>query len=103
MDPGFPGAVPWRREMLRGPWTGARRPKEPVTYRPYGHNTRRTILGDRSAITGMRQHGYAKEIVESRPVPPLFPSSGPCGQSGAPSVLSSIPALRPGPQHMLFG
>lgn len=102
--PGFPTEVPWRRQLNRGPWTGARRPKEPVTFRPYTHNTRRHIVGDRSAITGMRRHGYAPEIVGSHPVPPLVPTpGGPCAQSGAPSVLASVPALRPGPQHWLFG
>ena len=93
---------PWKRHPNQGAYTGAPRAPYPKVFRPYGSNTRQRVVGDRSHITHMHHLGYAKGIVESKPVPPLLPSHAPLGQSGAPSVLHGVAALRPGPAHLLF-
>lgn len=91
-----------RRNNRQGAWTGATRPTYPKVFRPFGTNTRERVVGNRS-FTGMHHLGYATEIVESRPSPPLIPPTAALGQSGAPSVLRDIPALRRGSHHWLFG
>lgn len=91
-----------RRRPNEGAWTGAPRPSWPKVFRPYGNNTRERVVGQRRH-TYMTNQGYAKEIVESRPVPPLLPPTATLGQSGAPAVLRSVPNLGRGNHHWLFG
>jgi hypothetical protein len=90
-----------RRTNREGAWTGATRPTYPKVFRPFGNNTRERVVGHRT-YTGMNHLGYAKEIVESRPSPPFLPPTATLGQSGAPSVLQDVPALRRGNHHWLF-
>lgn len=92
---------PWKRNPHHGAYTNAPRPKYPKVFRPYGHNTRETVVGFRKH-TRMNHLGYDAEIVESRAVAPLISPSATLGQSGAPSITSRIPALRPGSHHCLF-
>ena len=91
---------PIRRDGRRGAYTGLTRPKYPRVFRPYGINQRERLIGRRP--TGMHTTGYAKEIVESRPVPPFLPTHAALGQSGTSAVTSHIPALQPGSGHWLF-
>ena len=93
---------PWKRRPNEGAYTGAPRPAYPKVFRPFGSNTRQRVVGDRSRMTHMHHLGYAKGIVESKPVPPLLSPQATLGQSGAASITSRIPALRSGPSHLLF-
>ena len=92
---------PWKRHPDRGAYTNADRPKYPRVFRPYGSNTRERVVGFRK-YTRMHHLGYDAEVVESRSVPPLLSPQAALGQSGAPSITSRIPALRPGSHHCLF-
>lgn len=92
-----------RRRPNEGAWTGAKRPRYPNIHRPFGNNTRATIVGNRSRITRMNTLGYDQDIVRSHPVPPLIPPHASLGQRGAPEVVSGIRALQPGTHHWLFG
>ena len=92
---------PWKRQPNRGAYTNAERPKYPRVFRPYGSNTRERVVGFRK-YTRMHHLGYDAEVVESRPVAPLISPQAALGQSGAPSITSRIPALRPGSHHCLF-
>lgn len=102
-DNGRDESKPWKQRSNVGAYTGAPRPKYPTVFRPYGHNTRQRVVGDRSGVTRMHTMGYAKGIVESLPTSSLFPSTH-CslGQSGAPAVMAHVPACRTGSTHVLF-
>ena len=93
---------PWRRKPNVGAYTGAQRPSYPNVFRPYGHNTRDTVVGFRRH-THMHHGGYDKAVVGSRPTPPLLSPHAALGQSGAEGIQSFVPALRPGEHHWLFG
>lgn len=93
---------PWKKRPLVGAYTGAPRVPYPKVFRPFGSNTRQRVVGDRSHITHMTHLGYAKGIVESKPVPPLLPPHAPLGTRGTSAVNSGVPALRPGSHHLLF-
>ena len=90
-----------RNRVDQGVFTSARRPRYPNVFRPYGHNTRDRVVG-RRAYTFMTNEGYAAEVVESRPVPSLIPSTATLGQGGAPSVLHHVPSLQRGSGHWLL-
>lgn len=102
MPDGRDPSLPWTKQPNRGAYTNAPRPAYPKVFRPYGHNTRQRVVGDRSHITHMHHGGYAKGIVESLSTSSLLTPHAALGQSGAPSLLAHIPALRAGPSHLLF-
>lgn len=93
---------PWKRHPNQGAFTGNPRPAYPKVFRPFGHNTRQRVVGDRSSVTRMHHLGYAKGIVESVPVPPLLSSSASLGQSGAQAINRHVSALHRGSGHLLF-
>lgn len=100
-ESGYTTRLPPRKESSRrGVWTGAVRAPYPPVFRPYGNNTRETVLGKRD--TGMNWYGYDKGIVGSKPVAPLFPYDTALAGQGAATVVRNIPALRPGPHHVFF-
>jgi len=82
-----------------GDFTGASKPRPPRVFRKFGNNTRQ-LVGYKH--TGLWDNQYEAEIVQSRPSPALVPAGAVLAQSGAPSLLRGIPALKAGPNHWLF-
>lgn len=83
-----------------GDFTGASKPRPPRVFRKFGNNTRQ-LVGYKH--TGMWDNQYEAGIIESRPGSAFIPSGAVLAQSGAPSILQGVSALKTGPNHWLFG
>lgn len=83
----------------KGDFTGAQKPNHPKVFRKFSNNTRQ-LVGYKH--TGVWDNQYEAEIVQSRSVPAFIPAGAVLAQSGAPSILHGISALKAGPNHWLF-
>lgn len=82
-----------------GDFTGASKPRPPRVFRKFGNNTRQ-LVGYKH--TGMWDNQYEAGIIESQPGSTFVPPGAVLAQSGAPSILEGITALKSGPHHWLF-
>ena len=82
-----------------GDFTGAHQRRPPRVFRKFGNNTRQ-LVGYKH--TGLWDNQYEAGVIESRPGSAFIPSGAVLAQSGAPSILQGINALKAGPHHWLF-
>lgn len=82
-----------------GDFTGAHQPRPPRVFRKFGNNTRQ-LVGYKH--TGLWDNQYETGVIESRPGSAFISSGAVLAQSGAPSILQGINALKAGPHHWLF-
>lgn len=82
-----------------GDFTGASKPRPPRVFRKFGNNTRE-LIGYKH--TGLWDNQYEAGILESGKGSTFVPSGAVLAQSGAPSILEGITALKSGPNHWLF-
>lgn len=82
-----------------GDFTGASKPRPPRVFRKFGTNTRQ-LIGYKH--TGLWDNQYEAGICESCPGSAFIPSGAVLAQSGAPSILQGVSALKAGPHHWLF-
>lgn len=82
-----------------GDFTGARKPRPPRVFRKFGNNTRQ-LIGYKH--TGLWDNTYEAGIIESSAGSAFIPAGAVLAQSGAPSILQGVSALKAGPNHWLF-
>lgn len=102
-----PNVVP-RRELNRGPYTGAARCEGPKVFRKYGNNTRERVLAFRR-YNHMHESGFDGDVVGSESLPSLINPNAALGQRGSEAVLraagldGALGPGKPGSKHLLLG
>lgn len=97
-----------RRELNRGPYTGAARCEGPRVFRKFGNNTRQRVMPFRRYTHMTSEHGFDNDIVGSKSLPSFIPATAALGQSGSEALLSAAGLQRtlgpgkPGDTHPIL-